>query len=139
MQILLENYRSMKSFIKEFEEKGELLYRADMEGERAKRVFADETHADKTATAVIRHEIRTWRYNQYLIAVYGLEIACRSLHSDLSEVIEKRFFEGMKPMEAARATYTDKTTLRNKVASGIKEMTKNMVMFNLLVDIQWTF
>lgn len=139
VQVLLEQYIFMKKFIKEFEENGELLYKADMEGERARKVFADETHADKTANAVILHEIRTWKYNEFMQAVTGIEMGCRMILDDeVKDAIEQRFIRGLPFMRAAREMSMDRSTFRRRLDAGIESIGNTLKLMGIL-ERKWTF
>ncbi|MFB6366862.1 hypothetical protein ACFCP7_22935 [Paenibacillus elgii] len=138
-QILLEKFCFMKDFITEFEENGELLYLADIEGEKARKVFQDETHADKTPNAVVLHDIRKWKYNEFKLAVTGIEMGYRMIRdSEVKDAIRIRYFEDMKPMRAAREMRMDKNTFKRRIAAGIEAIGDTLKLMNIL-DRNWTF
>ncbi|WP_256846860.1 hypothetical protein [Paenibacillus sp. Pae108] len=138
-QILLEQFRFMKKFIKEFEENGELLYLTDIEGEKARKVFQDETHADKTANAVVLHEIRKWRYNEFRIAVTNIEMAHRMiLDEEARDAIEYRYFRGLPVMRAALELKMQKSTFSRRLNAGIESIGNTLKMMGVL-DRKWTF
>ncbi|MCM3272582.1 hypothetical protein [Paenibacillus elgii] len=138
-QILLQEFRFMKNFIREFEKNGEILYLADIEGENARKVFGDETHADKTGTAVIRHEIRQWRYNEYKIGVAGLIIAHGMIDDDeVRNAIEYFYLRGIPKMRSARELHMDKNTFGRRIEAGKKSIEKHLRPLGVL-DRDWTF
>lgn len=140
VQILLEQYGFMKGYIKEFEENGELLYQTDIEGERARRVFQDETRADKTANAVVLHEIRTWKYNQFKMAVTGIEMSVRMiLDPEAREAVSALYFKGMKPMRAMREVKMSKGTFSRRIDSGIESISSTLKLMELMERIKWTY
>jgi hypothetical protein len=140
VQVLLEQYCFMKGFIKEFEENGELLYQTDIEGEKARRVFQDETRADKTANAVILHEIRKWKYNQFKMAVTGIDMSFRMIRDEeAQDAIDARYFKGMKPMRAMQQVNMSKGTFGRRLDDGIESISNSLKLMELLDRIKWTY
>ncbi|WP_201319078.1 hypothetical protein [Paenibacillus sp. EPM92] len=137
--ILLEQFGFMKRFIEEFEAHGELLHLTDIEGERARKVFQDETRADKTANAVVLHEIRKWRYNVFKCAVTSIEMAHRMIRDEeVRDAIECRYFREVPVMRAAQELRMSKGTLRRRLESGEESIGNYLKLIGEL-DRDWTF
>lgn len=138
-QILLEQFCFMKRFIEEFEAHGELLHLSDIEGERARKVFQDETHADKTANAVVLHEIRKWRYNEFKVAVTSIEMAHRMIRDEeVRKAVEYRYFKEIPVMRAAQELRMHKSTLGRRLDAGVESIGNYLKLIGVL-ERNWTF
>lgn len=138
-QILLEKYCFMSDFIREFEENGETLYLTDIEGERARKVFQDETRADKTANAVVLHEIRNWRYNEFKIGVTSIQMAHRMIRDEeVRKAVEYRYFREISVIQAAQELRMSKSTLGRRLEDGVESIRNYLKLIGVL-DRDWTF
>ncbi|MBU7319014.1 hypothetical protein [Paenibacillus oleatilyticus] len=130
---LLDQYVYMKMLCIDFEENEDEMYKTDIEGETARRISQEETHADKTSNAVILHEHRKWVYSEYKIATKAVERAHRLLRTeDQRKAIKYRYIEGHPFMIALQFAFMSKSKLRRKLIASIPAMTDSLKLWGVL-------
>ncbi|OXM84594.1 hypothetical protein [Paenibacillus rigui] len=130
---LLDKFVYMKMLVKDFEEHEQDLYQTDIEGETARRLSEEDTHADKTSNAIIFHQKRKWIYNEYKIAIRSIERAHRLIiDEDMRKAVHFRYLEGHKFMIALKFTYMSKSTFQRKLNAGVASITDTLKLMGIL-------
>lgn len=94
-KFLLSKYRNMVLLMNDYERNTKDLQQVGIDGEVARYIDQDESHADKTVNAVILMDKQRWVYEQYrlytnmLTRAHGLILV-----DDIKKAVRFRYLEG---------------------------------------------
>jgi hypothetical protein len=122
-KFLLGKYKGMKLLMDDFEKYEEELLQVAVDGEVARRIDAEDLHADKTANAAILAEKQRWVYEQYRFYTRQIKRAVSLIQDEeASKAVRYRYLEGYSFTETVlffRKSMSD-STIRRKLAEGIR-------------------
>lgn len=121
-KFLLGKYRKMEMLIEDFEEHEKALQQVAIDGEVARRIDADDLHADKPANVVILMEKQRWVYEQYRIRTTSISRAAGLIRdNEVKQVIYSRYILGytFKETVLGNGGPTRESTIRRQLSEGV--------------------
>lgn len=135
-EFYLERYRDMILFIEDFNGFQSEMAQVAIDGESARRLSADELHADKTANAVILTEKQKWMYGRYRVYTFMIFRAYNLIrHQGIKKVIKARFIEGHTRGNTILFTYETGSTVDRYIERGTKMIANSLAQMGFFDEI----
>lgn len=137
-EFYLERYKDMTIFIDDFKKFEEEMAQVAIDGESARRLSADELHADKTANAVILTEKQKWMYERYRVYTFMIMRAFNLIRDkEIKEVMNARYIQGYSRKETIMFTRrgTAASTVDRYIERGIKMIANSLHQMGFFEEI----
>lgn len=135
-EFYLDRYRDMILFIEDFNGFQSEMAQVAIDGESARRLSADELHADKTANAVILTEKQKWMYERYRVYTFMIFRAYNLIrHQGIKKVIKARFIEGHTRGNTILFTYESGSTVDRYIERGTKMISNSLHQMGFFDEI----
>jgi DNA-directed RNA polymerase specialized sigma24 family protein len=131
-KFLLDKTLQMKSLITEFERFEEEMRMVAVDGEVARRIDAEDLHADKTANAAILAEKQRWVNEQYKFYTRQLLRAVALIQNgEEREVVTLRYLKGysFKEIVFHYMNRMSESTVRRNLKEGEKSVANSLKLF----------
>ncbi len=141
-KFLLVRYKEMRMLMEDYEQHEKALQQVAIDGEVARRLDAEDLHADKPANAVILMEKQRWVYEQYRIRTTSISRAVGLIIDDeVKQVVECRFFAGysFKGTVLRNGGPTRESTIRRQLSDGVTSVANTLKLMGFFEADKYTF
>ncbi len=137
-EFYLERYKDMTLFISDYNKFENEMAGVAVDGEVARRLSADELHADKTANAVILNEKQKWMYERYRVYTYMIFRAYNLIRDqEVKKVLNARFIQGHSRRDTIlfMCKGTSASTVDRYIERGIKMISNSLHQMGFFDEI----
>ncbi|GBG09495.1 hypothetical protein PAT3040_04142 [Paenibacillus agaridevorans] len=131
-KFLLGKTLQMKLLITEYERYQEELRQVAVDGEVARRIDAEDLHADKTANAAILAEKQRWVYEQYKFYTRQLQRATALIqNTEEREAVTLKYMKGysFKEIVFHYMNRMSESTVRRNLKEGERSVANSLKLF----------
>jgi hypothetical protein len=131
-KFLLEKYLQMRSLIHDFDEHAEEMRQTSVDGEVARRIDAEDLHADKTANAAVLAEKQRWVYEQYMFYTRQILRATALIQNAVErEVVTLKYMRGysFKEIVFHYMSKMSESTVRRNLKEGELSVANSLKLF----------